>query len=182
MDANTTTEKRSDRLIETAFNTRTEHDGITYPRREVIECSRVTNVTVGSTPTATVQVEGMLAVERTIGDLVTLPHLYGQLGNACDGTIMARGGPQTMWRRSLHRGFGFRRMLTNDPTLSQVEIAGQHEEIRNGASLRRGYEWPRPLAPQIGLYAHVHEKRGGGMHQCVGSAWSRLLISSWIVT
>lgn len=47
VDANTATEKRADRLIETAFNAGTEHDGITYPRREVIECSRVSDVTVG---------------------------------------------------------------------------------------------------------------------------------------
>ena len=73
-------------------------------------------------------------------------------------------------------------MLTNDPTLSELEIAGQHEQICDGTSLRPGYERPRPVAPQIWLYAHVHEKRGGGMHQCVGSAWRRLLISSWIVT
>ena len=105
VDANTTTEKRSYRLIETAFNTGTEHDGITHPRREVIERSRASAVTVESEPTATVQVEGMLAVERTefIIELATLPNLYRQSGNAGDGSLMARGRSQTMRRRSLHR-------------------------------------------------------------------------------
>lgn len=184
MDANAATEQRSDRLIETAFDPGTEHDGIAYTRREVIERSSVSDVTVGSEPTATVEIEGMFAVERRplVGELDTLPHLYGQAGNACGGSLVARARLQTMQGRSLHREFGFRRMTTDDPTLSEVEVAGQHEQICDATSLRRGHERPRPAAPQIRLYAHVHEERGRGMHQCVGSVWRRLLISSWIVT